>query len=141
MSISKNGARRKSLPSSEPKYPGGYVLPEPDIHTLFDNTRHDQIEAVAARMQVVADVTGKSVDSKLGEADLQHLKQIATENLRPDHQRLMQAILRAVEDGPEGIEAARRTAACLVEMYFLFSRERYLGLKLYEVRLRRSRQA
>jgi len=141
MSISKNGTRRKSLPSSEAKYPGGYVLPKSEIHTLFEQTRHDQIDAVAARMQMVVDVTGKSVDDKLADDDLQLLQRVAVENLRPDHRRLMRAILRAVIDGLEGIEAARRTAACLVEMYFLFSRERYLGLKMYEVRLRRSRQA
>jgi len=141
MSIAKNGARRKSLPSSEPKYPGGYVLPEGDLQTLFDETRHDQIEATAARMQVVDDVTDKSVDGKLADGSLQHLKQIAAENMPPDHQRLTRAILRAVTDGQEGIEAARRTAAFLVEMYFLFSRERFMGLKLYQMRLRQSRQA
>jgi hypothetical protein len=141
MSIPKNGARRKSLPSTKSEYPGSYILPEPDLHTLFENTRHDQIEAVAARLQLVADLTGKSVRGRLAEADLQHLKQIASENLPPDHQPLMRAILRAVADGPQGLEAAHRTAAFLVERYFVFSRERYLGLKMYEVRLRRSRQA
>ena len=139
MSISKNDARRKSLPSTKPKYPGGYVLPEPDLHTLFENNRHDQIEAVAARLQTVADLTGKSLDGKLAKTDLQHLKQLASENLPLDHQRLMRAILQAVTDGPQGLEAARRTAAFLVEKYFLFSHERYLGLKMYEARLRRSR--
>jgi len=92
-------------------------------------------------MQVVVDVTGKAVDDKLTNGDLRQLQQVATENPRPDHQRLMRAILRAVTDGPEGIAAARHTAAHLVEMYFVFSCERYLGLKMYEIRLRRSRQA
>jgi len=141
MSISNNRARRKSLPSAEPKYPGGYVLPDSDIHTLFDNTRHNQIEAVAARLQAVVDLTDQSVDGRLAEADLQHLKQIAAENPQADHKRLMRAISRAVEDGPQGIEAARRTAARLVELYFVFSHERYLGLKMYEARLRRIRLA
>ena len=141
MSISKNGARRKSLPSTKSKYPGGYALPESDLHTLFDNTRPDQIETVAARLQTVADLTGKSLDGKMAKTDLQQLKRLASENLPPDHQPLMRAILQAVTDGPQGQEAARRTAAHLVEMYFVFSRERYLGLKMYEARLRRSRQA
>ena len=45
--------------------------------------------------------------------------------------------VQAVEDGEAGLDAARRTAARLVELYFVFSRERYLGLKMYEARLRR----
>lgn len=43
-------------------------------------------------------------------------------------------------DGGE-VEAARDTAAHLVELFFVFSHERYIGLKMYQFRLRRSRQA
>ena len=141
MSIAKNTKRRKSLPSAEPRYPDTYVLPEQDIRALFEETRHDQIDTVAARMQVVVDVTDKSAGGKLAKDDLQYLKQVAAEDSRPDHQRLMQALLQAVAAGKAGLAAARQTAAHLVEMYFLFSRERYLGLKMYEARLRRSRLA
>jgi LmbE family N-acetylglucosaminyl deacetylase len=90
-------------------------------------------------MQLVVDVTDKSAGGRLAQADLQRLKQVATEDPHPDHQRLMQALLQAVAAGKPGLSAARQTAARLVEMYFLFSRERYLGLKMYEARLRRSR--
>jgi len=141
MSITKNTKRRKSLPSAEPRYPDTYVLPEQDIRALFEETRHDQIDSVAARMQVVVDVTDKAAGGKLAAVDFQYLKQVATEDPRPDHQRLMQALLQAVAAGKQGLAAARQTAARLVEMYFLFSRERYLGLKMYEARLRRSRLA
>ena len=139
MSISKNTKRRKSLSSVEPRYPDAYVLPEQEIRVLFEETRHDQIDIVAARMQVIVDVTDKAAGGKLAGADLQYLKQVAAEDPRPDHQRLMQAILQAVAGGKAGLAAARQTAAHLVERYFLFSRERYLGLKMYEARLRRSR--
>jgi hypothetical protein len=141
MSISKNTKRRKSLPSAEPRYPNAYVLPEQEIRALFEETRHDQIDTVAARMQVIVDVTDKSAGGKLAQADLQYLKQVAAEDSHPDHQRLMQALLQAVAGGKAGLAAARQTAAHLVERYFLFSRERYLGLKMYEARLRRSRLA
>jgi hypothetical protein len=140
MSIAKNTKRRKSLPSSEPRYPDVYVLPEQEIQALFEETRHDQVDTVAARMQVVVDATDKAAGGKLAKADLQYLKQVAAEDPRPDHQRLMQALLQAVAAGKPGLAAARQTAAHLVERYFLFSRERYLGLKMYEARLRRSRQ-
>jgi len=141
MSIPKNGPRRKSLPPSESKYPGGYVLPEPDLYRLFENTRHDQIDTAAACLQLVTDLTGKPVRGRLAEADHQHLKQLAAENFPSDHQHLMRTILQAVTDGPQGLAAAHRTAAFLVELYFVFSRERFMGLKMYAVRLRRSRQA
>jgi hypothetical protein len=140
MSISKNTKRRKSLPSAEPRYPDAYVLSEQEIRALFEETRHDQIDIVAARMQQVVDLVSKSVGGRLAKAGLQRLKQVAAEDPRPDHQRLMQAFLQAVADGPAGLAAARQTAAYLVERYFLFSRERYLGLKMYEARLRRSRE-
>src|ERR1044071_6918153 len=141
MSIAKNTKRRKSLPAAESQYPSGYVFPESDIRALFEETRHDQIDTVAARMQVVVDVTDKAAGGKLAGADLQYLKQVAAEDPRQYHQRLMQALLQAVAAGKAGLAAARQTAARLVEMYFLFSRERYLGLKMYEARLRRSRFA
>ena len=141
MSIAKNTKRRKSLPAAELQYPSGYVFPESDIRVLFEETRHDQIDTVAARMQLVVDVTDKVAGGKLAAADLQFLKQVATEDPSPDQQRLMQALLQAVANGKAGLAAARQTAAYLVERYFLFSRERYLGLKMYEARLRRSRLA
>jgi hypothetical protein len=140
MSIAKNTKRRKSLPSSDLKYPSGYVLPESDICTVFEETRHDQIDTVAARMQLIVDLIDKSVGGKLAKAEMQRLKQIAAEDPRSDHQRLMQALLQAVEDGKAGLSAAHQTVACLVEKYFLFSRERYMGLKLYAARLRQIRQ-
>src|ERR1041385_8543594 len=141
MSIAKNTKRKKILPAAESQYPSGYVLPEPEVQELFEETRHDQIDTVAARMQVVVDVTDKAAGGKLAAVDLQYLKQVAAEDPRPDHQRLMQALLQAVAGGKAGLAAARQTAAYLVERYFLFSRERYLGLKMYEARLRRSRLA
>ena len=141
MSIAKNTKRRKSLPSSDSDYPSGYAQPESELRALFEETRHDQIDTVAARMPLVVDVTDKSAGGRLAEADLQYLKQVAAEDSRPNHQRLMQALLRAVANGKQGLAAARQTAAHLVERYFLFSHERYLGLKMYEARLRRSRLA
>jgi len=141
MTIPKNGARRKSLPASEAKYPGGYVLAEPDLHALVDDTRAKQIDFMATRMQVVIDVTDRSVDGKLVDSDLQHLQQLIAESPRLDYQRLMRAILWAVTEGSQGIATARYTAAHLVELFFVFSYERYIGLKLYQMRLRRSRQA
>ena len=140
MSIAKNTKRRKSLTAEESQYPGGYVLPESDLHTLFENTHYNQIEAIAARLQLIVDLTDKPVDGKLAATDLQDLEQVAAEDTRPDQQQLMQALLQAVEDGPAGLAAARQTAARLVEWYFVFSRERYLSLKMYEARLRRSRK-
>ena len=141
MSIAKNTKRRKRLPAKGSQYPSGCVLPEREVQELFEETRHDQIDTVAARMQLVVDVTNKAAGGRLAQADLQCLKQVATEDPRPDHQRLMQALLQAVASGKAGLAAARQTATSLVERYFLFSRERYLGLKMYEARLRRSRLA
>src|ERR1043165_1963910 len=76
MSIPKNGNRRKSLPSSEAQYPDGYVLPKSETQALFEAPRHDQIDTVAAGMQLVVDITDKSAGGRLAKADLQQLKQL-----------------------------------------------------------------
>jgi hypothetical protein len=69
---------------------------------------------------------------KLSQADLQTLEQLAAEDKNEKYQEVMSAILEAVRQGPEGIRAAKRTAAFGVKVAFGWSEEYYNALWGYE---------
>src|SRR5215216_4638088 len=145
MSIPENKPRKTKHTSPEKIYPDSYVVPESEIRALVGEMPFKQIDAFAARMQVIADSTRQPVEgparSELAKSELEEIKRVAGQDNRKRYRAVMGAIGEAVErGGREGIDMAHRTASYAVQQAFRWTPEYLYALRQYENRLRGLRQ-
>ena len=118
----------------EKTYP--FVVPESDILDYVENLGIHDLGTVAARFQMVAELTKQAVD-QLDESDLQRIKRIADEDSNRHYRRIMKAIVAAAEQDARGINAAHLTASLAVQLIFRWSPEYFSALNCYGDELRR----
>jgi len=118
-----------------------YVVRESEIGDFIGSLSILDISNVAARFQIVADLTSgafeEGVDG-LDESDLWLIKRLAAEDHSVLYQRLMTAILDSIGQGRHGINAAHLTARRAVELAFRCTRDYFSALHCFsrELRLR-----
>lgn len=131
--------KREGGESSPVEIPQKYVIPEREIREFIGGLSVVDISAIAARFQVVADLTSGAFEERidsLSESDLTLIKRIAGEDIGLPYQRLMTAILAAVAQGRHEINAAHLTARRVVELAFRCTREYFSALNGYKRGLR-----
>ena len=143
MSI-KERSKSASGKSLKGEYPEQYVVAETVIREFVESLRIFDIEETAARLQAVADATGRLLENPIDQpnaADLRLILRIATESKNRRYQQIMRAIIAGVGQGPDGIRAAHLTASHSVEIAFRWTRDYFLTFREFRERLRESRRA
>jgi len=137
--MTRKETRKENSESLKGKTPERYVVRECEIRDLVGSLSVLEISTVAARFQVVADLTSgafeESID-QLDESDLALIKRIADEYNSVHYHRLMTAIIAGVGQGRHGINAAHLTARRAVELAFRCTREYFSALHSYRRNLR-----
>ena len=136
------GTRERKKELNEPpieKRPQKYVVDEQEIREFIGGLSVVHVTTVAARFQIVADLTSGAFEEridKLDESELNLINRIARENNGERYQRLMTAILSAVEQNRHGINAAHLTARRVVELAFRCTRDYFTALHSFSRNLR-----
>jgi NAD(P)H-dependent FMN reductase len=144
MSISKNNSHSEKLELLGERYLGECLVGEDELHEYIRTLHIPDWESFAASMQVVVDVTGALIENETDEIDdsaLQLIEQVARESEDKSYQRIMEAIVAAIEQGGEGIRSAYKTAAVAVDMVFIWTPEYFSALKQYAGKLRRKKSS
>jgi hypothetical protein len=131
--------KRSSNESRNGKDPNPYVVPESEIRGLVGRLDIRSLSTVAARFQMVADLTSGAFEEKLDRLDqssLMLIKQIAAEDNSEHYRRIMRAIIAGLGQGRRGINAVHLTASLAVLMTFRWSPEHRSALDCYRHRLR-----
>jgi hypothetical protein len=131
----------KKESSLQEKNPQKYVVDEREIREFIGGLSVVEISGVAARFQIVADLTSGAFEERidrLDQSDLTLIKRIAGEDNGACYRRLMTAILAAVGEERYGINAAHLTARRVVELAFRCTREYFSALNSYRRDLRLS---
>ena len=116
-----------------------YVVPESEMRDFVGSLGVLDISNVAARFQVIADLTSNAFEEQrddLGSSDTALIKRIADEDKSPSYRHLMDEILISTERGRHGINAAHLTASRLVELAFRCTRDYFSALHSYRRYLR-----
>lgn len=138
----KEARKRASSESQNGKDAYPYVVAESEIRGLVRSLDIRHLSTVAARFQIVADLTSGAFEERidrLHQADLILIKRIADEDNSECYRRIMRAIIAGVAQGRHGINAAHLTASLAVLMTFRWSEEYRSALDGYRNRLRRDR--
>lgn len=131
----------KKEDSLQGKTPQKYVVDEREIREFIGALSVVDIGSVAARFQIVADLTSGAFEERidrLDESDLKLIKRIAGEDNGTSYRRLLTAIIAAVGEERHGINAAHLTARRVVELAFRCTREYFAALNSYRRDLRLS---
>lgn len=138
----KEARKRASSESQNGKDPNPYVVPESEIRGLVGRLDILSLSTVAARFQIVADLTSGAFEEKIDRLDqsaLMLIKQIAAEDNSEHYRRIMGAIIASLGQGRRGINAVHLTASLAVLMTFRWSPEHRAALDIYRQRLRSER--
>lgn len=136
MKEASNSASRQS-PRRPEAYP--YVVAESEIRAYVESQGIFDLSTVAARFQIVADLTSNAFEEskdRLTVSELGLIKRIADEDDSKSYRRLMRAIVESIGQGRHGINAAHLTAIAAVGMAFRWSREYHFALDAYTAKLR-----
>jgi hypothetical protein len=139
MTMARKETKKENSKSLKGKNPQRYVVRECEIRDLVGSLSVLEISTVAARFQVVADLTSGAFEERidqLDESDLALIKRIAGEYNSLHYHRLMTAIIAGVGQGRHGINAAHLTARRAVEFAFRCTREYFSALHSYRRNLR-----
>lgn len=113
-----------------------FVVPESQIRDYVENLGIHDVGTVAARFQIVADLTESAI-GQLAPSALRRIKRIAAEDRNKHYRRIMEAIIVGIEQGSRGINAAHLTANTTVQMIFRWSPEYFSALNGYRDVLRK----
>jgi hypothetical protein len=130
---------KKEAIESPGRTPQKYVVRESEIRDFIGSLSVLDVTEVAARFQVVADLTSGAFEERidrLDESDLSLIKRIAGEDDGVHYQRLMTAIIAGVGQGRRGINAAHLTARRAVEFAFRCTRDYFAALHSFSRDLR-----
>lgn len=119
-----------------------YVVREAEIQNFVDGLNVLDINTVAARFQVVAELTSDAFEERrdqLRKSDLSLIKQVADEDEDEHYRQIMKSIIAGVEQGRFGINASHLTARRIVELAFRWTRDYFYALHSYRRSLSRFR--
>ncbi len=137
--MTKREGKKEATEPPAGKTPQKYVVPESEIRDFIGSLSVLDVTDVAARFQVVADLTSGAFEERidqLDESDLFLINRIAGEDHQVHYQHLMTAIIAGVGQGRRGINAAHLTARRAVELAFRCTREYFSALHSFSRNLR-----
>ena len=117
-----------------------YVLPEAEIREFVGSLGVREVSTVAARFQIVADLTSAAFEenrNELGESELMLIRRLSDEEDSEHYRRIMRAIIIGVGQGRHGINAAHLTASRIIELAFRWTSDYFSALDNYRDKLSR----
>lgn len=133
----KKRSKRATTKSSKQKHPTRFVLPENEIQDLALNLPIREAHKAALCLLII-DLAAKAVEEERpasGELDLRLIRQMVEEEECRPIQRLIKAIIAAVEQGAEGASVARLTITRFLEFAFEYTPDRGMAEAVYDSRL------
>jgi len=137
--MAKPERKREDCKSLQEEAPQKYVVPESEIRDFIGSLSVVDVSSVAARFQVVADLTSGAFEERIDElsaSDFGLIKRIADEDSSARYRRLMSAVIDSLGNGRQGINAAHLTASRAVELAFRCTREYFSAMNSYRRTLR-----
>jgi hypothetical protein len=132
-------AKSKSLREN---YPNGFLLPESKIQELVFNLRIGEAHAAGMCLLVIGEAIKAIVQDKTEsrETNVRLIKQMESEEECRPIQRIIKAIIDAIEQGAEGIYAACLTITRFLEFAFDYPPDHSVASHLYKNRLSKLRR-
>jgi len=127
MIIAKKKSRRKNRePEIDeqtpwPENPDGYVVPQKEIEEFIGNQTLVKAQTTAKRFMVVADAGRAIGRGENADLNWRLIRHTASLDKNESYQRIMKAMIAAIEQGEKGIMAAYCTTRYLLEYGFEYT--------------------
>ena len=123
-----------------PDNPRGFVVSQQQLEDLIGNLTLYQAQATAKRFVVVAETARQIAKGQQVDLNFRLIHFIASEDKSEGYQQVMKLMLKAIDQGEEGITAARSTAMHVMDFGFDYMTSYGYEL-IYEEGLERIRQS
>ena len=101
-----------------PENPSGFVVGQQALEDFLGNQTLYQAQATAKRIVVLAQAARQIAEGEQLDLNWQLIRYVASEDKSEGYQRVIGAMIRAIEQGKEGIEAVRSTAMHVMDFGF-----------------------
>ena len=101
-----------------PDNPRGFVVSQQQLEDFLGNQTLYQAQATAKRFVVVAEAAGQIAKGQQVDLNFRLIHFIASEDTSEGYQQVMKLMLKAIDQGEAGIEAARSTAMHVMDFGF-----------------------
>ena len=101
-----------------PENPSGFVLGQQALEDFLGNQTLYQAQATAKRIVILAQAARQIAEGEQLDLNWQLIRYVASEDKSEGYQRVIGAMIRAIEQGKEGIEAVRSTAMHVMDFGF-----------------------
>lgn len=101
-----------------PKNPGGFVIVQKELEDFIGNQTLRQAQATAKRLVIIAEAARCIARGEEYEMNWRLIRFVANEDKSEGCQRLMQAMIRAIDQGEEGVKAVSITALHVMDFGF-----------------------
>ena len=122
-----------------PDNPRGFVVSQQQLEDFIGNLTLYQAQATAKRFVVVAEAAGQIAKGQQVDLNFRLIHFIASEDKSEGYQQVMKLMLKAIDQGEEGITAVRSTAMHVMDFGFDYMTS-YGNKLIYEEGLERMRQ-
>ena len=123
-----------------PENPRGFVVSQQQLEDFIGNQTLYQAQATAKRFVVVAEAAGQIAKGQQVDLNFRLIRFIASEDTSEGYQQVMKLMLKAIDQGEEGITAVRSTAMHVMDFGFDYMTS-YGYEFIYEEGLERIRQS
>ena len=123
-----------------PDNPRGFVVSQQQLEDFIGNLTLYQAQATAKRFVVVAEAAGQIAKEQQVDLNFRLIRFIASEDKSEGYQQVMKLMLKAIDQGEEGITAVRSTAMHVMDFGFDYMTS-YGYEFIYEEGLERIRQS
>ena len=123
-----------------PDNPRGFVVSQQQLEDFIGNLTLYQAQATAKRFVAVAEAAGQIAKGQQVDLNFRLIHFIASEDKSEGYQQVMKLMLKAIDQGEEGITAVRSTAMYVMDFGFDYMTS-YGYEFIYEEGLERIRQS
>ena len=123
-----------------PDNPRGFVVSQQQLEDFIGNQTLYQAQATAKRLVIVAEAAGQIAKGQQVDLNFRLIRFIASEDKSEGYQQVMKLMLKAIDQGEEGITAVRSTAMHVMDFGFDYMTS-YGYEFIYEEGLERIRQS
>ena len=118
----------------------GFVVGQKELEEFIGNQTLYQAQATAKRIVILAQAARQIAAGEQLDLNWQLIRFVASEDKSEGYQRVIGAMIRAIEQGKEGIEAVRSTAMHVMDFGFNYMTS-YGNEFIYEEGLERMKQS
>ena len=101
-----------------PENPRGFVVSQQQLEDFLGNQTLYQAQATAKRFVAVAEAAGQIAKGQQIDLNFRLIRFIASEDKSEGYQQVMKLMLKAIDQGEEGITAVRSTAMHVMDFGF-----------------------